>query len=679
MKKKWFVFTSIVALCVMVAFVSCSDISNSSTGEPSSASSEQNFTVSGTLSLANSSRAAFPSKLPYSLDSLSYQIYASKIDNTASPSQQGTIEKQSDGTLAYTVTLTTQGTWLISADAFITDGSSDDSAQKTVFSGRAEYSTGSKTAPVIMLEPSFFDTDDDEISVSLALSFALENYTVSKIEYMLDAGWSDGSNRTTIPVTGDSALLEAHAISGTNRLWLFFYDASGVLLYFCRESICVISNTVTDTWCGTSKHFVTDGTGTTRFVLTDDCINTFISKAYYVSQSYGDDSNSGSSGSPVKTLKCALDRILSINDGESDYSITLVDAVTDDSKDAYTAQNHYSFISIDPGEKPLHLSLNVQWSAPDTSAVAGNGTGRVFYIGANADVVFFDIRIFSGGSATSGTCDRGGGVYVANGGKLTLNYGSEIRENAATLTGSEDAYVEAGGTLCLLDSSRIANLYLEKDAVLWTGTHTNDEMTITVSDYDDTSLVWLKFIERIENENGTQVVEEITDENTINWMLEKITAATVSSSDGEDRHFIFTAEGTLYEQKNHSGTIQSFTIDKITFSYTFENKVVPDSWTDEDGNVHESTYGQGVLTMTATDESGNDITDAINWGYELFASGDQYDSNYSGENTFSVQYLDDKMTYQLVVMGTYKYVTYDHTFTLTLSLDDSGIATYVIE
>ena len=83
--------------------------------------------------------------------------------------------------------------------------------------------------------------------------------------------------------------------------------------------------------------------------------------------------------------------------------------------------------------------------------------------------------------------------------------------------------------------------------------------------------------------------------------------------------------------------------------------------------------------MTATDESGNDITDAINWGYELFASGDQYDSNYSGENTFSVQYLDDKMTYQLVVMGTYKYVTYDHTFTLTLSLDDSGIATYVIE
>ena len=504
--KKFFIILAVFLL----ALLSCSQFSEEK---------DSPYTISGKISSSLSSTSSKPRMaLPsFSAEQLVYHISAFQKYDGASYCE-GTVQSQSDGSLSYSITVRSSGTWDLYVRASLKDGDSE----KTVLSGAGEYNTEEKIAPTISLTPIFYETGN----LNLTFSEQLTSYTLDHAQYAID-----GDKKQALSFIDHTATISLSVSAGTHRISLYFYDSNGYLLYSCVESVSVIAGFTTETWAGTAKHFTENNSGSKDFILTDNCVTAFQSNSYWVDSKTGDDSTAGSPNKKFKTIQSAVNRLLAFNDGETRYKIYYFDEVKDDSTDPYSAENHYAWVNIE-SEIPFYLEIvSLNGGGERQKYITANGTGRVFYIGANVDVLLSNSATLSGG----GNVEKGGGAYVASGGKLTLKSTDTIEENSATLAGSEDVYVENGGVIWFKQWNYVENLYLEKGAELWacqTAGNSDGTTNLTLSDYD-TSTVWMKFWNypyNSETQKWEEDITELTDEWSISSILNRI---IVTSNNGK--------------------------------------------------------------------------------------------------------------------------------------------------
>ena len=163
---------------------------------------------------------------------------------------------------------------------------------------------------------------------------------------------------------------------------------------------------------------LTDSSGAST-VTTVSTVSTLLNKIY-VNENSGDDNNTGTVSSPVKTIGNALEKLRDVPKGnvilQSDISLT--------------------------GEVTVGSGISVTVTTDGSGRTVTNGAGRVF-------------NITSGGSLTLGenitltgtvTNNNGGAVYV-NGGTFTMEAGSKITRSSASYGGG--VYVDSKGTFTM--------------------------------------------------------------------------------------------------------------------------------------------------------------------------------------------------------------------------------------
>lgn len=188
----------------------------------------------------------------------------------------------------------------------------------------------------------------------------------------------------------------------------------------------------------------------------------------YVDSTFSGSSN-GMKDYPFKTIQEAVDKAINdITAGSTKFKILLQSDVVDTSTVSYGSTNNSSFVNIDPTND---LTLEIASYGENSFTINANksyeNSGRVMYIGRNANVTLRNVNISGGnlkennGGAIycSGTLNlvnstisesnakNGGGIYIENG-TFTMNggiIGNEILEDddekysweyAATSTGS---------------------------------------------------------------------------------------------------------------------------------------------------------------------------------------------------------------------------------------------------
>jgi len=239
--------------------------------------------------------------------------------------------------------------------------------------------------------------------------------------------------------------------AGVYNVDFYFYKgnvnaAVKQLAYMCTETVIVYNSLETDTWQNSyaeeAPYFNDiDTDGNLELYVTNELAKAYESNTIFV-KSDGNDTNNGSLFYPFNTIEKALSVINEQNDGSSRYSIMLLSDITDSSEQSYTAGNN-AFVDINPTKK-LKLSISSYGSpaAPYkiNAARTASKTGRVVYIGNNANLTLKDIEI------TGGCFDSAGaGIALSTNGKLGISGVVKIDTNTKE------------------DGSSMNNLYLDED------------------------------------------------------------------------------------------------------------------------------------------------------------------------------------------------------------------------
>lgn len=190
--------------------------------------------------------------------------------------------------------------------------------------------------------------------------------------------------------------------------------------------------------------------------------------SFYVDPVSGSDSNSGTSAEPYKTLNAAVKKAKETNErlsgDNNELSIFINNNIVSDGSASALQNESLCSISTDAGAKKLRLT--VEGSSSSAVEINAVKASRIFYISGNVKIVLKNLSLYGGSVASNGgaiyldgaeltlencivgktnadidglkngvqnktyspdgtTCSNkaaeGGGIYVANGGSLTLN------------------------------------------------------------------------------------------------------------------------------------------------------------------------------------------------------------------------------------------------------------------
>lgn len=331
-----------------------------------------------------------------------------------------------------------KGSWNVLAEGF-----SDEGKSVQILKGSAEVSV------------------DDDYSVKSGIEVAMSPLTdgagdiLLKIQKTADSGIksfrarleklgggepvSPESIEIDFPSDSDFANFKKDKIdSGTYTLHLEFYSEAGCagnLLFYAQETVNVFKNLTTDTWRGNSS-FLKNG----NFAVSKENVDTFSMTTFFVQGTDGTytpaaaaaDSNSGTYFAPLRTVQAAVDKIESLNDGTSSYTVMVDGNFTAEAKDVRWPSSDFTeaFVVIEPSKE---LNVTIRGISQNSPAVLNvDSNGRVFFIGGNASVTLERLKV------SKGSCiDNGGGIFCN--GNLNLNY-CTIEDNQAGENG--------GGILC---------------------------------------------------------------------------------------------------------------------------------------------------------------------------------------------------------------------------------------
>lgn len=315
----------------------------------------------------------------------------------------------------------------------------------------------------LVLKPTQSDTKEGTFN----FSFGTNYNKVSGMKYTYKKHGATESQSATIVNFSDPINIELS--SGVYTFRFDFYsdpDCIDELLYSFTEVVNIFDGLTTDTWIGAGE-YIKEG----EICITDKMISQFISTTVYVSEN-GNDSNLGTFFEPVKTIQNAVNKVIAMNvvtnsSEENPYKILLLSDIETPPNNSF--ENNKALVNINPSSgKPLYLTISKcgDGNATINANRSSSDTGRVMYIGENANVTLKNLTLKGGallgenggGIYSKGNCNlnsciisgntakapsgsvKGGGVYIERG-SLTME-GCTISGNTA---GSEtsDAYASA--------------------------------------------------------------------------------------------------------------------------------------------------------------------------------------------------------------------------------------------
>lgn len=228
--------------------------------------------------------------------------------------------------------------------------------------------------------------------------------------------------------------------------------------------------------------------------------------SFYVDPVLGSDSNSGTSAEPYKTLNAAVKKAKETNErlsgDNNELSIFINNNIVSDGSASALQNESLCAISTDAGAKKLRLT--VEGSSSSAVEIDAVKASRIFYISGNVKIVLKNLSLYGGSVASNGgaiyldgsdgaeltlencivgktnadidglkngvqnktyspdgtTCSNkaaeGGGIYVANGGSLTLSASKILNCYADSSSGGGGGiYVSNNSFLEINDGSEI--------------------------------------------------------------------------------------------------------------------------------------------------------------------------------------------------------------------------------
>lgn len=448
MKKKFFtLFSATLVILALALLSSCSGITSPSEPEAATAHQAEGLSLRGTFSMAeatanpslktstpsSSQRNAIPD-----IGSLKYSVKAYRPSDGAT---KWADVNQAQKSYVFNNTLSA-GTWQITAYA------NQEGNDTPIMQSQTVTATLSKSRPDtsanLALAPS------TEGSGTIALTVKWENTTgIAWVKYSCPA-FSTGENQGSEAT--NEYVLNGSADAGIYPLTISFYknNSSTIPLYSCTEYIAVYPELTTDKWTkSTAPHISSSG----QFIVTADCVKTFVYRSVYLSSSGDNDTANGTSERPYKTAEAAMARlkelattsIHSISEA-TPWELHVVGTI----KASSIAANSKAFIDVP--SSITYLKIVGEGSGATLDA---NEKGRVLYVANGANVTIQNITLQKGKLTENG----GGGVYVSSSGTFTMESGTIT---SCTSSSSSGGGIYAEGTVKITDgtiSNNSANLY----------------------------------------------------------------------------------------------------------------------------------------------------------------------------------------------------------------------------
>lgn len=441
MKKNVLTFLLATAAALLLFLTpSCSGLATPSAPDAPEA---QRYTLSGrfTMPYADAAPAEVTNANPSArnavpdMSSLIYTVEAVRSDGRTETTTS------EDGS-TYTFTNLTAGTWQITAYATTSSGT-------CVMQSQTKSVTLSKSKPdantSLAMGPASGQGD-----INLTISWTSD----SKIDYCtwaFSGGLIPSGNSTSSPIT----ISADNVTTGTYPLTLNFYTSStnesngAKPIYSCTEYVSVYPELTTRSWTSeTAPHL---GAG---FRVTKECVETFVYRKIYVSQTGNDTSGNGTSERPFATIEKAMTRLKEVaSKGIRSGEISADNPWELHVSGTITATAITGEALIEADSTIGNLAIIGEGSGATINA---NTKGRVLYVDSDTSVTIKSVTLTGGGvPSTIGrdTVYRGLCVYVATSGNLTMESGSSITGNTspkATHGGgvyNEGTFTMNGGTI----------------------------------------------------------------------------------------------------------------------------------------------------------------------------------------------------------------------------------------
>ncbi|MBO6131776.1 MAG: hypothetical protein J6P28_07395 [Treponema sp.] len=445
MKKNVLTFLLATAAALLLFLTpSCSGLATPSAPDAPEA---QRYTLSGSFSMpyADAAPAEVTNATPSArnavpdMSGLTYTVEAERSDGHT---EITTSEDHS----TYTFTNLTAGSWQITAYAKTSDGTS-------VMQSETETVTLSKSKPdantSLVMEPA-----SGRGEIALTVSWTNDS-GIGYCEWAFSGSGSlsPSGTSTTSPIT----IRSSSVASGTHPLTLKFYTSStnesngAKPIYSCTEYVSVYPELTTRSWTSETAPHLEAG-----FRVTKECVETFVYRKIYVSQTGNDTSGNGTSERPFATIEKAMARLKEvaskgIRSGEISAA-TPWELHVSGTPTAPTS-NISGNALIDVSSTIGNLAIIGEGSG---ATIDANQKGRVLYVASNTSVTIKSVTLTGGGVPSSidrNTVYKGLCVYVATSGNLTMESGSSITGNTspkATHGGgvyNEGTFTMNGGTI----------------------------------------------------------------------------------------------------------------------------------------------------------------------------------------------------------------------------------------
>lgn len=440
MKKKFFtLFSATLATLALALLSSCSGITSPSEPEAATVHQAEGLSLRGTFSLANAT--AEPSLNSSSqgqsqrnaIPDIGDLIYSVKAYRPSDGATKWADVNQSQKSYVFNNTLSA-GTWQITAYA------NQEGNGTPIMQSQTVTATLSKSRPDtsanLALAPS------TEGSGTIALTVKWENTTgIAWVKYSCPAfstGENQGSGAT------NEYVLKGSADAGIYPLTISFYknNSSTIPLYSCTEYIAVYPELTTDKWTkSTAPHISSSG----QFIVTADCVKTFVYRSVYLSSSGNNNTANGTSERPYKTAEAAMARlkelattsIHSISEA-TPWELHVVGTIK------ATSISGNAFINV-----PSSIGFLKIVGEGSGATIDADQKGRVLYVQNGANVTIQNITLKKGSN------QFGAGVYVLNGGTFTIQSGT-ITGNTASGNGG-GVFVDGGATFNMKGGSITGN------------------------------------------------------------------------------------------------------------------------------------------------------------------------------------------------------------------------------
>ena len=440
MKKKFFtLFSATLATLALALLSSCSGITSPSEPEAATAHQAEGLSLRGTFSMANatadpslnsssqeqSQRNAIPT-----IGSLTYSVKAYRPSDGAT---KWADVNQSQKSYVFNNTLSA-GTWQITAYA------NQEGNDTPIMQSQTVTATLSKSRPDtsanLALAPS------TEGSGTIALTVKWENTTgIAWVKYSCPA-FSSSENQGSGAT--NEYVLNGSADAGIYPLTISFYknNSSTIPLYSCTEYIAVYPELTTNQWTkSTAPHISSSG----QFIVTADCVKTFVYRSVYLSSSGEDATANGTSEHPYQTAGAAMAHLKEL----ANTSIHSISETTPWELHVVgtikaTSISGNAFIDVPSSIGNLKIV-----GEGDNATIDANQKGRVLYVRNGANVTIQNITLKKGSN------QFGAGVYVLNGGTFTIQSGT-ITGNTASGNGG-GVFVDGGATFNMKGGSITGN------------------------------------------------------------------------------------------------------------------------------------------------------------------------------------------------------------------------------